>query len=153
MEIRVGRQHVAHVDDSDYELVSGYNWVPFKDRNATYARRRWFADGHHRYQFMHNLILGAVGVDHVDRDGLNNRRENLRCASNAQNQANRRCQAHSSAYKGVFWAADRNAWRASIRVDGRTRHLGQFDDEHAAAQAYDVAAREFHGDFAGVNFA
>jgi hypothetical protein len=107
---------------------------------------------------MHREILGVtdpqVKVDHRNGDGLDNRRANLRKCVNGENIANgaKRRDGHSSKYKGVCWHRRDGKFQASIRVHGRTIYLGMFTDEVQAAQAYDVAARAFFGEFAKCNF-
>lgn len=153
MEISVGRSHVALIDVTDYDIVGRYRWHAHRDGRNIYARRRELCDGRMRYQFMHDLILGVAGVDHIDHDGLNNQRANLRLADHAQNQYNRRAALGStSTYKGVSWRRDKRKWQAQIMVARRTQHLGYFGDEAQAAHVYDTAAREFFGEYAGVNF-
>lgn len=98
---------------------------------------------------MHNLIMGQLGVDHRDHNGLNNKRSNLRVATNGQNQANRRTSAQ---YRGIF--KDRSGkWVARIRQPvGKREYLGYFSDPEEAARAYDRAAVRIHGEFALLNF-
>src|SRR2546425_1516194 len=95
----------------------------------------------------------AVQVDHEDRDGLNNRRYNLRVATHDDNQRNRSCQKRNnrtSQYKGV--CLEKGKWRVRIRVNGKNIEIGRFDSELQAALAYDKAAREHYGEFACCNF-
>jgi hypothetical protein len=106
---------------------------------------------------MHQLITGLHGVDHQDRDGLNNQRYNLRASTHAQNMQNRRYTHGSSQFNGVAWHKRVGKWGATIRVSrpgggGRKRHLGYFIDEEEAARAYDAAARALFGGFALLNF-
>jgi hypothetical protein len=153
MEIGVGKSFAALIDAGDYPVVAEYKWSTHRSRNTVYARRRWHdVDGTMHYQFMHVLIMGNTGVDHVDHNGLNNTRSNLRLATVEQNSWNRRTQAHSSVYKGVFWDAAKHKWRSCITIGGRAVHLGRFADEDTAARAYDAAAKAAFGKFAGVNF-
>jgi hypothetical protein len=93
-------------------------------------------------------------VDHVNGDGLDNRRSNLRVCTHAENARNQssRTRMSTSRFRGVVWAKDRRKWRAMIGDNGRTVHLGNFTDEIEAAQAYDRAAREMYGAFARLNF-
>lgn len=92
-------------------------------------------------------------LDHVDGNGLNNTRANLRPATNAQNNHNERLRAtNTSGYKGVHWVRTNSKWRAEIRIDGRNRHFGYFVDPLDAARAYDAAARSAFGAFACLNF-
>jgi hypothetical protein len=112
---------------------------------------------------MHTLITGLPFVDHEDGNGLNNQRYNLRPADHGLNNANRRPatthggKAKTSRYKGVSWfrpgpGKGRERWRARIRIDGREAALGYFDDEEAAARAYDDAARAAWSEYACPNF-
>lgn len=150
-----GSGHVALVDDADYELVSQYAWHVFKSRTGNvYAWHAWKdADGEHRRLRMHHLVVGTAGIDHVDGNGLNNQRANLRPADHVQNTRNaRKRPGPSSPYKGVTWSRRRSKWYAQIQASGRKRALGFFTDEQDAARAYDAAARELFGAFARVNF-
>lgn len=106
---------------------------------------------------MHRLILGtSVGmeVDHVNGDGRDNRRVNLRLATHSQNMANQRKRRDgiSSRYKGVWYERRRKRpWRAKIKVRGRQVNLGYFETEEEAAYAYNLAALEHFGGFARLN--
>ena len=109
----------AKVDDAKYELVAQYSWHKYTQRcgpggcfTCIYARRRWMEDGKRRSQAMHNLIMGCLGVDHWDHDGLNNQVENLRIATNGQNQAHRRT---ISVYRGIYLTRS-GWWVARIRT-------------------------------------
>jgi hypothetical protein len=101
---------------------------------------------------MHHFLTEWPRVDHANGDGLDNRRANLRPASQLLNARNlRKRQGTSSRFKGVCRLPD-GRWQANIRINGHSRHLGWFVDEEAAAGAYDNAARELFGEFAAVNF-
>ncbi len=98
--------------------------------------------------------MGIVGPpDHIDGNGLNNRRSNLRPASNSQQVANQGVRSdNTSGYKGVTWREDRGKWEAKIQSGGKRRCLGLFDDKIEAAKVYDHAALEAFGEFAVLNF-
>ncbi|HUO49385.1 MAG TPA: AP2 domain-containing protein [Acidimicrobiales bacterium] len=153
-EFRVG-QHRAVVDDVDVPLVLAHTWHANPGAHTIYVRTQVAG----RKVYLHALILpSAVQVDHVDRNGLNNRRSNLRPAAqrlNAANQPGRLVQGGrqtTSRFKGVSWDRVAGRWRAQVTVDGRMRYLGRFADEVAAAQAYDAAALGIWGEFAALNF-
>ena len=151
---------VALVDDADYELVSQYRWRVYQRRRPgcrdsgpyaiAHVRR---ADGHWTNTTMHQLITGRTGTDHVNMDGLDNQRSNLRPATQSQNMGNTRSHAGSSSpFKGVCWDRQHQKWLAQICVAGRRAYLGRFTGEEDAARAYDAAAREAFGSFARLNF-
>jgi hypothetical protein len=146
----------VEVDDDDYVLVSQHRWFIQQGKRGEaspplfYAKTKTAAG---RHLYMHRLIAGFAEVDHRDGDGLNNRRSNLRDATHAQNAGNARKQpGRTSQFKGVCWARRSGKWRASIGVNHRSRYLGEYSEEEAAARAYDVAAREAWGEFARLNF-
>jgi hypothetical protein len=101
---------------------------------------------------MHQLITGWPLTDHINGNGLDNRRANLRPASAEENQRNQRKTHGTSRYKGVCWFKATKRWHAQIRTGGKRHHLGFYTEEVEAALAYDAAARNLFGDFAAVNF-
>ena len=140
----------AFVDDDDFDLVSQHAWHRAPRKQVVYARTN-LPDG--RSEYMHRLIMGCPDrqVDHRNGDGLDNRRENLRLATNAQNSANQRPRGGSSRFKGVALCKQTGRWEANIRVNYRQRKLGRFDTEEQAAAAYDAAAAEAFGEYAHLN--
>lgn len=105
-------------------------------------------------QNYHRCLSDGYVVDHINCDGLDNRRANLRLATRQQNKCNSRPNSRggTSRYKGIFWAKDRKKWRAAITFKGKTIRLGQFDNEVEAAKVRDAAAKKYHGQFAWLNF-
>ena len=146
---------VAIVSDEDYELVSGWNWHIYYNKTAgPYAIGAPKGAGRGAKQaMMHTLITGYAQTDHVNHDGLDNQRHNLRPATHAENQWNGLPQTgKSSRFKGVCWVTRDRRWLASIRVNRKTHYLGEYRSEEDAARAYDAAAREMCGEFACLNF-
>jgi hypothetical protein len=142
------------VDLADLELVSQFRWWAKPGRHATYVVTQ---AGHKSPEvFLHRLIMGPpvrVKVDHIDHDGLNNSRSNLRLATDSQNRGNsRNLHGGSSQYKGVAWIKSERCWRAYIRVNNKATTLGRFAVEEDAARAYDAAALAAWGEFACPNF-
>lgn len=102
---------------------------------------------------MHRHILQApqgMAVDHRNHDGLDNRDENIRLCTHADNKRNVRHLRGTSRFKGVYWEPRRRCWASSITRD-RQFWLGYFDDEEDAATVYNVAAQLFYGEFAHLN--
>jgi hypothetical protein len=137
----------AVVDDEDLALVSAYTWY----LNGRYAVA---FPGPSESLSMHQLLLPAsegLNIDHRDRDGLNNRRENLRLATRSQNQANRVSRTGASRFKGVTASKTPGKWRATVTVDKKTRAYGTYESEEDAARAYNRVAFAAWGDYALLN--
>jgi hypothetical protein len=101
---------------------------------------------------MHQQILGITGIDHINGNGLDNRRCNLRSATNSQNQANRRKQKNtSSIYKGVTWNKHAKKWLSQVKFNYEGIYLGLFISEIDAAIAYNAKAKELFGEYARIN--
>jgi len=156
-EIPLSQGKVALVDDEDYETVSRFKWCTIKGHNETIYAARYVrrADGTQTTVRMHRVIMKAsasVQVDHENHDGLDNRRANLRLATSAENNRNTRMRKNNaSGYKGVSWDQRANKWYAQIMANGRNIALGMFANIDDAADAYDEAARQLHGEFAHTN--
>jgi AraC-like DNA-binding protein len=148
---------VALVDDEDFELVASRSWHAVEACRCVYAQTNvLLPDGRRGTTKMHNLIMGTTGVDHVNHDGLDNQRTNLRPATQAENGRNvRKSASSSSQYKGVRAYAPVGGeprYQARIRVNDEPVHIGTFSSEEDAAIAYDIYARALFGEFACLNF-
>jgi hypothetical protein len=157
-QVELTRGKVALVDDEDYEWLSQWKWRAYTTlkNKSFYAVRTVRVNDHRTTVRMHRVIMDApdnLEVDHIDGDGLNNQRSNLRLATRSQNQANCPLSSrNSSGYKGVYRYRPNGRWTARLRKGDRLLHLGCFDDREEAARAYDVAALEYWGEFARLNF-
>jgi len=151
-EILLSRGFVAVVDDSDYDELSRSKWYTRTSGRKNYASRKSNVDGKQITISMHQMILGK-GADHIDGDGLNNRRDNLRLATPQQNLWNQLpCRGGTSGRKGVSWHKNAKKWRSTITLNGRHIHIGYFNSEDEAASAYDEAAVRLFGEYARPNF-
>lgn len=152
----VAEPQYALIDVADVHLVDRLLWFPLVRRKVTYARA--FSRGLHptREVLLHRLLLPETQeVDHVNGDGLDNRRGNIRPCVPVLNRANQpKTAGRTSIYKGVSRAKNRHErpWRAQIQQDGRNRSLGYYPTQEAAARAYDAKAIELWGEYACVNF-
>lgn len=145
IEIPLTRGYVAVIDDED-KMVVGYKWHVKLGPYTAYACTK--INGKH--VVLHNLLIGRENVDHIDGDGLNNRRSNLRDGSGFKNHANTWLRAdNSSGFKGVHPL--RGKWQAQIRVNGKPIYLGFYATPEEAAEAYDRAAISYFGDYARTN--
>lgn len=144
---------VTVVDDEDYPFISQWNW---RLSDNGYAIRHVSHQGKKYVIRMHRVLAGApegAQVDHVNGDRLDNRRANLRLATNRENSCNRnRRRKVLVRLKGVYQTRSGNRWYSRIRVSGRAIYLGTFDSKEDAARAYDKAAKMHHGRFAVLNF-
>jgi hypothetical protein len=154
-EILLTKGQVAIVDEADFEWLSQWKWQSMKPHHIWYARRTVTPHGKSSTVYMHREILRVasdVYVDHIDGNGLNNTRANLRAATRSENLWNHKSRTGSSQYKGVNFHTSRDQWQAQIKFNGKRKWLGYFNTPEEAAVAWDRAARELHGEFAFLNF-
>lgn len=152
MKIDIGNGAFCLVDESDLDAISKYKWHLICPRGKQYAAASSFnSDGKQVTKYMHRLIVGAKSgevCDHIDGDGLNNRRSNLRLCRHQQNIWNsKRPTTNKSGFKGVCWHKTNKKWHAQIVKGGIKHHLGFYESPETAHQAYCKAAKELHGEF------
>lgn len=160
MVVRVPLTHglFALVSDEDAALVERYAWHVAPRGRITithYAVANIPHEGVKRVKvYMHRLILAAQRgefVDHIDHDGLNNQRDNLRKVTQAKNSQNSRLSSrNTSGFKGVCFDQSKGHWLASIRIAGKNRFLGYYRTPAAAGAAYAEAAKQAYNEFAHV---
>jgi hypothetical protein len=175
IEINLTRDYVAIIDDEDYHLVEGKRWVVL---NSKSNKHNYYARGVGTSKrvsgrqttiksgvLMHRLIMGVsdpnIHVDHINGNGLDNRRQNLRIVTRSQNCRNKRAHGRSK-YLGVYFddSRGRDHWRFEIGIqkanketgEPRKRIMGRVATEEEAARRYDELAKIYHGEFANLNF-
>jgi hypothetical protein len=153
--LRIGKYEVL-VDFCDLAVIDPFNicWTIITKGNTRYATAKIMHEGSIKNVYMHRLILGHPPghTDHVDRNGLNNRRINLRVGTAHQNWVNSGPRKRGkSKYKGVSWVSALGKWRATIQKDRQWQQIGIFVNEKDAARAYDNAAFNLFGPTAYLN--
>lgn len=158
-EIPLTQGKVALVDDEDFGLLNKRKWFfePQKKSDTGYAvRSKRLSTGKRVWERMHRLLLGLdledkKKVDHINGNGLDNRKKNLRTCTKMQNAHNQKKRSNNtSGYKGVTKHSGK--WRAAIGFKMRYYHIGLYDTPEQAAKAYDKKAKELYGDFVRPNF-
>lgn len=145
--IKLTQGKEAIVDDEDYEYLNKFKWY-YHNRGyaCTYINKK--------LKLMHRVIIKSkLDIDHINLNGLDNRKENLRPANKRQNMANsKKMQNKTSKYKGVFKRKTRKtSWLATIKYNKKAIYLGSFKEEKDAARAYNEAAIKYFGEFARIN--
>lgn len=143
---------VALVDDEDFESLNQFNWCATKRGKTFYAIRACGGTTMKMHRQILKLADPKILTDHIDHNGLNNQKENLRLANYSQSNSNRNSNSSgTSKYLGVSWDKRNNRWTAQIQKGGVRKHLGGFRTETEAAICYNEAAKEVHGEFANIN--
>jgi hypothetical protein len=142
---------VALVDDEDYEYLSQFRWYCTHERHCYYAVSFKHINGYSVPLRMHRLILNAprgTMIDHIDHNGLNNQKNNLRFVNYIQNGQNRQPNKGYK-YKGVN--SFNGKYEAKIQYNNKKIYLGTFETEEEAALAYNDAALKYFGEYAHLN--
>lgn len=151
--ITLTQGYEAHIDAADAHLVEAFNWCVLihPRRNAIYAARATRIPKKQMF-LLHRVLTEApenLQVDHMDGNGLNNRRSNLRLCSRLQNQISKGPRSDNrSGLKGVSWCSKAKKWQSEIMLHGKRKWLGYFAAPEDAHAAYADAAHELHGEFA-----
>ncbi len=156
-KIKLPNGMYVKIDPEDFAAVSKRRWYAKRGPCAWYAISCVRRGKRRHYLLMHRFIMkpsrGMV-IDHINHDGLDNRKANLRIVTHQQNTWNSRrgLRQGKSMYKGVSWDGNVRKWAATMRIEGKCRRLGFFKDEISAAKAYDAAAKKHRGEYALINF-
>lgn len=149
--IKLNDNYKAAVDEEDYAKLSGRTWYVSKRSGAFYVQ----SDSPTRV-YMHRVIMDCpddMEVDHIDGNGLNNCKFNLRVCAHQQNcQSTKKQIGTTSIYKGVSWNKRDKFWEAYIKKDRIRYRLGYYKEEVTAAERYDLIALLLFGEFAKLNF-
>ena len=157
-------KHTIIIDTEDWDRVKVYRWFLrcSEVHNTPYVRTlianpdKDISRAKQIQILIHHLILGkpqkGMVVDHINHNGLDNRKENLRFATCRQNSSNTQSRKNSSSqYLGVSWYNKNQKWVAEAKHNYKKYYLGSFTCEHQAALAYNKKAIELHGEFANLN--
>jgi hypothetical protein len=155
-EIKLTKGMVALVDDEDYEYLNLRKWHADKIGNTYYASCSIIGSNGWKYR-MHRMVMNVddstIIIDHIDQNGLNNQKSNLRIATHSQNLINKPKKKNTlSSYFGVTYDKTKQRWVGRICINGKKKSTKRFKDEVDAAIAYDILSRQFHGEFAKINF-
>ena len=167
-------KHTIIIDTEDWDKVKEHKWLrtgskghnyPYATTGILHPDGGWRSRTRNGKEYrehrtttlsLHHAIMGkppkGLFVDHINHNGLDNRKDNLRFVTQAQNNQSSRSHKNSTSdYKGVFWLKQRNKWRALIGNKGKQIRLGDFTCEHEAALAYNKKAKELFGEYALLN--
>jgi len=152
MIIKSGNGYNILIDDEDYPILSRFRWTAAKQYKTTYALTTIFILNKRTMVAMHRLITGLrkSQIDHINRNGLDNRKANLRYCTHSQNVANSKREGRF-AVRGVNKLVS-GKYAARVRCNNKTYHLGTFASIEEAAKTYDKKAFELWGQFAELNY-
>lgn len=156
-EVKLNKNKVTIVDDEDFEKVSKFTWGCVSHGKRFYARTTIKVGGKPYVLYLHRFIAGlkkgdGKQTDHINGNGLDNRKSNLRLCSYSENQYNIGLrQNNTSGYTGIWWNKDKKKWIVKVKHNKKKIHLGAFDDKKTAALAYNKGAIKYHGAFAKLN--
>lgn len=149
---KMGKGKFAIVDDEDYEELSRYKW----NLSTKGYAQAWMSELKQTVR-MHRFIMRITDrniiIDHFNRNRLDNTKENLREGTVKTNAYNRGSNPNTSSnYKGVTWHKNVRKWATALQIERNLIHGGYFKDEYLAALRYDQLAREYHKEYAYLNF-
>ena len=155
-EIKLSNGMIAICDVNDYHEIKHFKWYAHRRGNTYYASATRTIHGVRKMIHMHRMIMSPIPegkeIDHIDGNGLNNTRENLRFVTHQQNCMNTRIHKQkSSKYKGVYWCKGKKKYLVKIWVNKKGIHLGYFHDEKEAAKKYNQVVYELFGNLAYLN--
>lgn len=154
--ISLTKNKFTFIDDEDFERVNKYKWhTNEKAKGIFYASRKPYINGKYETVALHRFITDCpkgMEIDHIDGNGLNNQKKNLRICTHTENCRNIKVRKTSkSGYKGISWDKENLKWRANIQYEGKYLNLGRFDKIEEAIEKYNNTAEKLFGSFAKLN--
>lgn len=151
MKLKLNKNKYTLIDKEDFDKVSQFNWF-FNGKHAyRTVQKNYKSKTIYLHRFITNCPKGKT-VDHINGDGLDNRKENFRICSQKNNSYNAKiCKRNKSGFKGVSWIKSRKKWYVSIEKNGYSMSLGLFLDKEEAALAYNKYAKKYFGQYARLN--
>lgn len=156
VRIELSDGYTTFISEQDVDMVQKFVWhLHGNTKKGLYVKTNIHTNRKAKCVLLHRYILSVTNgeiVDHIDGNGLNNVRDNLRLCSQTQNHQNAKKRSNcSSIYKGVCWRKNEKKWHAKITVNKKVISLGYFQHEHLAAEAYNWAAMKHFGKFTRLN--
>ena len=170
MKMIISGCQVLEFDNEDIGIITAHTWGLNSSKTSKYAKtsirkngvisrpyihRMLMNDALEQYAKENSLPLNKVFVDHIDRNGLNNRRTNLRVCTRTENNRNSMRSKNKSGFKGVSFDRRKKKFRARIHVAHKVGYkeifIGYFQTAIEAAKAFNEAALKYHGSFAYLN--
>ncbi len=151
--ILLGQNKSAIVDDSDFNWLNQWKWHYGGRRYAVRSVYSKSKKGTGKIIYMHRKIMKVRDkkqIDHINNDGLDNRKINLRICTSSQNSQNRNSY-NKIGLKGVYGVKKRNGFISVICHNNKRLYLGYFLNKYKAAYAYNQAAIKYFGEFANIN--
>lgn len=151
------------VDDIDYDLKQ-FSWTIITHESKSKQVMRGESIGGrqclHNSYYLGRIIAERIGlniedkdIDHIDRNGLNNQRHNLRICTSSQNQCNSKIRKdNTSGYRGVYYEFNRDKYQSYVNINNERVNMGRFDTAEEAAIARDLGALKYHKEFVSLNF-
>jgi hypothetical protein len=150
-QVQLSNGGFATVDDEDFHRTEGRSW--WRTPGGYAATERNKREGR---VLLHWLVMGRPKIgelDHINGNGLDNRKANLRIVTRQQNAMNKGPNKNNTTgFKGVCFDKSRGKYIVGVKVNYRRINLGRYETAEEAARVYDKAARKYHGEFARLNF-
>ena len=143
----------ALIDKEDFEKVSKYRWIARQSKERVYVQHLFLKNGKWSVLHLHRIIMRApkgMDVDHINGNGLDNRKRNLRICTRSQNLMNGK-KKRKNKYKGTSWDKRKKKWEAFIGYNHKKISLGYYKKAKEAGKAYNAGAKKIFGKFARLN--